>query len=162
MAGWAMIAYGVVFVLLLGEIDLSIGYVSAVGGVSVAILLTNANVMEIVAAADVARAAGEPVSGLASSGPVVIYTFWREWSTILFPLVFGGGRLAWYFLNGAGAQPATSMSQSSSDSSTKSSNTVISIRLGSLTIPLSGVNGNIFQGPVIQSIILAIIGFLFS
>ena len=39
MAGTTMIAYGVVFVLLLGEIDLSIGYVSAVCGVTVAMLL---------------------------------------------------------------------------------------------------------------------------
>jgi D-xylose transport system permease protein len=41
MAGIAVIAYGMVFVLLLGEIDLSAGYVSAVGGVSTAILLRN-------------------------------------------------------------------------------------------------------------------------
>ncbi len=41
MAGIATIAYGVVFVLLLGEIDLSVGYVSAVGGVTTAILLRN-------------------------------------------------------------------------------------------------------------------------
>lgn len=39
MAGITAIAYGVVFVLLLGEIDLSSGYVSAVAGVSVAVLL---------------------------------------------------------------------------------------------------------------------------
>jgi D-xylose transport system permease protein len=39
LAGTAMIAYGVVFVLLLGEIDLSIGYVSAVAGVTVAMAL---------------------------------------------------------------------------------------------------------------------------
>ncbi|MBZ0292513.1 MAG: ABC transporter permease [Anaerolineae bacterium] len=39
MAGITVIAYGVVFVLLLGEIDLSIGYVSAVGGVFAAIIL---------------------------------------------------------------------------------------------------------------------------
>jgi D-xylose transport system permease protein len=39
MAGIASIAYGVVFVLLLGEIDLSASYVSAVAGVSVALLL---------------------------------------------------------------------------------------------------------------------------
>ena len=39
MAGITMMAYGVVFVLLLGEIDLSIGYVSAVCGVAVAMLL---------------------------------------------------------------------------------------------------------------------------
>ncbi len=39
MAGITMMAYGVVFVLLLGEIDLSIGYVSAVCGVAIAMLL---------------------------------------------------------------------------------------------------------------------------
>ena len=39
MAGSTMIAIGVVFVLLLGEIDLSIGYVSGVGGVVIAELL---------------------------------------------------------------------------------------------------------------------------
>ncbi|NWF67940.1 MAG: ABC transporter permease [Chloroflexi bacterium] len=39
MAGFAVIGYGMVFVLLLGEIDLSAGYVSAVGGVTTAILL---------------------------------------------------------------------------------------------------------------------------
>ena len=38
MAGITTIAIGVVFVLLLGEIDLSIGYVSGVGGVTVALL----------------------------------------------------------------------------------------------------------------------------
>jgi len=36
MAGVTIIAIGVVFVLLLGEIDLSIGFVSGVGGVIVA------------------------------------------------------------------------------------------------------------------------------
>ena len=36
MAGVTTIAIGVVFVLLLGEIDLSIGYVSGVAGVVVA------------------------------------------------------------------------------------------------------------------------------
>lgn len=39
MAGITTIAYGVVFVLLLGEIDLSIGYVSAVASVTIALLL---------------------------------------------------------------------------------------------------------------------------
>jgi D-xylose transport system permease protein len=38
MAGTTTIAIGVVFVLLLGEIDLSIGYVSGIGGVTVALL----------------------------------------------------------------------------------------------------------------------------
>jgi D-xylose transport system permease protein len=37
-AGVAIIAMGVVFVLLIGEIDLSIGYVSGIGGVTVALL----------------------------------------------------------------------------------------------------------------------------
>ena len=36
MAGMTMLAYGVVFVLLIGEIDLSIGFVSGIGGVIVA------------------------------------------------------------------------------------------------------------------------------
>jgi len=39
MAGITTMAYGVVYVLLLGEIDLSIGYVSAVAGVSMTLLL---------------------------------------------------------------------------------------------------------------------------
>ena len=39
MAPFATISIGVVFVLLLGEIDLSVGYVSAVGGVSMTLLL---------------------------------------------------------------------------------------------------------------------------
>jgi len=39
MAGITTIAYGVVFVLLLGEIDLSVGFVSAVAGVSMTLLL---------------------------------------------------------------------------------------------------------------------------
>ena len=39
MAGITTIAYGVVFVLLIGEIDLSIGYVSAVAAVTMTLLL---------------------------------------------------------------------------------------------------------------------------
>ncbi|MGH9235502.1 MAG: sugar ABC transporter permease [Acidimicrobiales bacterium] len=39
MAPYATISIGVVFVLLLGEIDLSVAYVSAVGGVSMTLLL---------------------------------------------------------------------------------------------------------------------------
>jgi D-xylose transport system permease protein len=38
-AAYALIAMGIVFVLLLGEIDLSVGFVSGVGGVLVALLL---------------------------------------------------------------------------------------------------------------------------
>ena len=36
MAGTAMLAFGVVFVLLLGEIDLSIGYLAGIGALVVA------------------------------------------------------------------------------------------------------------------------------
>ncbi len=39
MAAYTTIGYGIVFVLLLGEIDLSVGYVSAVVGVSVTLML---------------------------------------------------------------------------------------------------------------------------
>ena len=38
MAGTCMLAYGVVFVLLIGEIDLSIGYVSGIAGMIAALL----------------------------------------------------------------------------------------------------------------------------
>jgi D-xylose transport system permease protein len=43
MAGTTMIAMGVVFVLLLGEIDLSIGFVSGIAGVVVAELQVGGN-----------------------------------------------------------------------------------------------------------------------
>ena len=39
MAGYAALAIGVVFVLLIAEIDLSIGFVSAVGSVAMTLLL---------------------------------------------------------------------------------------------------------------------------
>src|SRR3954447_8786009 len=38
-AAYALVAMGIVFILLLGEIDLSVGYVSGVAGVLVALLL---------------------------------------------------------------------------------------------------------------------------
>lgn len=40
MAGIATIGYGIVFVLLLGQIDLSVSYVSAVGGVSLVVMMS--------------------------------------------------------------------------------------------------------------------------
>lgn len=43
MAGITTIAFGVVFVLLLGEIDLSVGYVSAVAAVTMTLLLGESN-----------------------------------------------------------------------------------------------------------------------
>lgn len=89
MSGTTMIAYGVVFVLLLGDIDLSIGYVSAVGGVSVAILLKVTDVM------------GLAVDGVMPTDippQAQIFLFLRNYGLILFPLVLAGGRLIWYFL----------------------------------------------------------------
>ena len=41
MAGTAMLAYGVVFVLLLGEIDLSIGYLSGIAALAVVLISHN-------------------------------------------------------------------------------------------------------------------------
>ena len=38
MAGTCLVAYGVVFVLLIGEIDLSIGFVSGIAGMTAAML----------------------------------------------------------------------------------------------------------------------------
>lgn len=40
-SGIALIAYGIVFVLLIGEIDLSVSYISAIGGVSMALLMAS-------------------------------------------------------------------------------------------------------------------------
>ena len=47
MAGVTMLAYGVVFVLLIGEIDLSISYVAGVGGVVVAQMTLVASSQEV-------------------------------------------------------------------------------------------------------------------
>jgi D-xylose transport system permease protein len=61
-APYAVIAMGVVFVLLLGEIDLSIGYVSGVAGVLVALLLTpDGNELPTVLAIFLALAAGAAI-----------------------------------------------------------------------------------------------------
>jgi D-xylose transport system permease protein len=58
-APFAVIAMGVTFALLLGEIDLSIGFVSGVGGVLTALLLTpDGNELPTVVALAVALAAG--------------------------------------------------------------------------------------------------------
>jgi D-xylose transport system permease protein len=61
-APYAVIAMGVVFVLLLGEIDLSIGYVSGVAGVLVALFLTpDGNELPTVLAIFLALAAGAAI-----------------------------------------------------------------------------------------------------
>jgi D-xylose transport system permease protein len=64
-APYAVIAMGVVFVLLLGEIDLSIGYVSGVAGVLVALLLTpDGNELPTLVAIGVALLAGVAIGVL--------------------------------------------------------------------------------------------------
>jgi D-xylose transport system permease protein len=64
-APYAVIAMGVVFVLLLGEIDLSIGYVSGVAGVLTALFLTpDANQLPTVVAIFLALAAGAAIGML--------------------------------------------------------------------------------------------------
>jgi D-xylose transport system permease protein len=61
-APYTVIAMGVVFVLLLGEIDLSIGYVSGVAGVLVALFLTpDGNELPTVIAIVLALAAGAAI-----------------------------------------------------------------------------------------------------
>ena len=67
MAGLATIAIGVVFVLLLGEIDLSIGFVSAVAGVTMTLLfLPPFNLPWFLAIP-----AGKDLSSLASACPLL-------------------------------------------------------------------------------------------
>jgi D-xylose transport system permease protein len=58
-AAYALIAMGIVFILLLGEIDLSVGYVSGVAGVITALLLTpDGNALPAALAIVLALAAG--------------------------------------------------------------------------------------------------------
>jgi D-xylose transport system permease protein len=61
-AAYALVAMGIVFVLLLGEIDLSVGYVSGVAGVLIALLLTpDGNVMPTFLAVIIALGAGAAI-----------------------------------------------------------------------------------------------------
>ena len=65
MAPYAIIGMGVVFVLLLGEIDLSIGFVSGIGGVITAILLIpDGNQTSVAVAIAAAIAAGLAIGTL--------------------------------------------------------------------------------------------------
>jgi D-xylose transport system permease protein len=89
MSGTTMIAYGVVFVLLLGDIDLSVGYVSAVGGVSVAILLQVTDVMGL---------AVDGVMPETIPPQARIFLFLHQYAIFLFPLVLAGGRILWHAL----------------------------------------------------------------
>jgi D-xylose transport system permease protein len=65
MAPYAIIGMGVVFVLLLGEIDLSIGFVSGIGGVITALLLVpDGNQTSVIVAIAAAIAAGTAIGVL--------------------------------------------------------------------------------------------------
>jgi D-xylose transport system permease protein len=69
-AAYALVAMGIVFVLLLGEIDLSVGYVSGVAGVIVSLFLTpDGNVMPTFLAVILALLAGLAI-GLFQGGLV--------------------------------------------------------------------------------------------
>jgi D-xylose transport system permease protein len=69
-AAYALVAMGIVFVLLLGEIDLSVGYVSGVAGVLVSLFLTpDGNVMPTFLAVILALLAGLAI-GLFQGGLV--------------------------------------------------------------------------------------------
>ncbi|NOK62874.1 MAG: ABC-type xylose transport system, permease component [Chloroflexi bacterium AL-W] len=72
MAGITTIAIGIVFVLLLGEIDLSVGYVSAVAGVLMTLLLTQPNNWPWFAAIGVALVAA---AGIGVLHGVIITSF---------------------------------------------------------------------------------------
>jgi D-xylose transport system permease protein len=65
MTGITTIAYGVVFILILGEIDLSVGYVSAVSAVGMTMMLRSSLAMPV--------AFGVAVLATASTG----FFFWR-------------------------------------------------------------------------------------
>ena len=90
MAAYASIAYGVVFVLLLGEIDLSVGYVSAVVGVVLTLTLKPPTNYTWLTALLIALAAGAAIGILHG----IIITFFQVPSFV----VTLAGLLAW---NGA-------------------------------------------------------------
>ena len=69
MAGITVIAMGIVFVLLLGEIDLSVGYVSGVAGVITALLLLpDGNEVPTAVALAAALGAGAAIGVLSGNG----------------------------------------------------------------------------------------------
>jgi D-xylose transport system permease protein len=99
MAGVAMIAYGIVFILLLGEIDLSVSYVSAVAGVLLALgMLPPFNIpwyfmvpIALVAAALIGGLHGFIITTFQLPSFVVTLAGFLAWSGVVILLVGGAG-----------------------------------------------------------------------
>ncbi len=100
MAGTTMIAYGVVFVLLLGEIDLSIGYVSAVCGVAVAMLLRDPEAgwqwytaipVALLAVAGIGLLQGAIITLFHVPSFIVTLAGLLAWNGVVLRLIGGGG-----------------------------------------------------------------------
>jgi len=99
MAAYASIAYGVVFVLLLGEIDLSVGFVSAVVGVVMTLAIRPPTTTTWLEAIAIGLAAGAAIGVLHG----IIITFFQvpsfvvtlagllAWNGVVLLLVGGGG-----------------------------------------------------------------------
>jgi D-xylose transport system permease protein len=99
MAGVATIAYGVVFILLLGEIDLSVSYVSAVAGVLLALgMLPPYNVpwyfmvpIALLAAAAIGWLHGFIITTFQLPSFVVTLAGFLAWSGVVLILIGGAG-----------------------------------------------------------------------
>ncbi|MBC8161383.1 MAG: ABC transporter permease [Roseiflexaceae bacterium] len=99
MAGITTIAIGVVYVLLLGEIDLSIGYVSAVAAVSMALLLREpislpwplAVVVALLVAAAVGALHGSIITRFQVPSFVVTLAGLLAWNGVVLILMQGAG-----------------------------------------------------------------------
>jgi len=99
MAPVVVIAYGLVFVLLLGEIDLSVAYVSAVAGVGITILLRAgvpwpaAAAAALVATAAIGLAQGLVVTAFRVPSFVVTLAGLLAWNGVVLLLVGNGGTI---------------------------------------------------------------------
>lgn len=99
MAGVATIAYGIVFILLLGEIDLSVSYVSAVAGVLLALgMLPPFNIpwyimvpIALVAAALIGGLHGFIITTFQLPSFVVTLAGFLAWSGVVLILIGGAG-----------------------------------------------------------------------
>lgn len=99
MAGMATIAIGVVFVLLLGEIDLSIGYVSAVTAVVMTLLLREPDALAwyialplgLIAACLIGIAQGLIITRFSLPSFVVTLAGFLVWNGVVLILIGGAG-----------------------------------------------------------------------
>jgi len=99
MAGIATIAYGLVFILLLGEIDLSVGYVSAVAAVGMTLLLREPNgwpwylavAAALVAAACIGLLHGLIIVTFQVPSFVVTLAGFLAWNGVVLIMIGGGG-----------------------------------------------------------------------